>query len=87
MCLPEDYPCRGAPGAGGRAAGDPKAMDIPPTALLLGPHWVELRGNTALWDGVVCSWKTDLGSLDWVLGMLTHPGCVPCWWSRDAITS
>lgn len=43
MCLPEDYPCRGAPGSRGRAAGDPKAMDILPTALLLGLHWVELR--------------------------------------------
>lgn len=63
MCLPEDYPCRGAPGSRGRAAGDPKAMDIPPTALLLGPHWVELRGNTALSGMELC-----------VLGRLTSPG-------------
>lgn len=34
MCLPEDYPRSGAPGSGGRVPGDPKAMDISPTAFL-----------------------------------------------------
>lgn len=63
VCLPEDYPCRGAPGSRGRAAEDPKAMDIPPTALLLGPHWVQAAGNTALSGMELC-----------VLGRLTSPG-------------